>query len=106
MKYVFLLHEYARPHTSLPTREAIARMGWALVPYRTHTPELAPFDYHVCGPVKGVLCGRHSADDNKNFCDIFRSSGSKFYNTGIQRLNHGRQKCFGSNEGFVQKTTS
>jgi hypothetical protein len=62
MKDVLLLHDNARPHTSLSTREAITKMGRTVLPHPSHSPDLAPCDSHLFGPVKDVLCGRHFAD--------------------------------------------
>jgi hypothetical protein len=35
---VLLLHDNARPHTSLRTREGIRKMGWAVSPRPAHPP--------------------------------------------------------------------
>jgi hypothetical protein len=40
-------------------------MGSAVFPYPAHSPHLAPSDYHLFGPVKDALHGRHVADDNE-----------------------------------------
>jgi hypothetical protein len=60
------------------------------------TPDLALTDYHLFGPVKDVLLGRHSAnvDEMKqSFRDVLRSRGREFYNNDIQAHNHRWQKC-------------
>jgi hypothetical protein len=88
MKDVLLLHDIAWPHTSLRAHEAIAKMGWTVLTHPSHSPDLAPFDYHLFGPVKHALRGRHFADANElkqTFRDVLRSQGREFYN-GIHRL--------------------
>jgi hypothetical protein len=89
MKDVLLLHDNARPHTNWRTREAIAKMGWTALPHPAHSPDMAPSDYDLFGPVKDALRGRHFADDNElnqSFRDVLRNRGREFYNTGVQRL--------------------
>jgi hypothetical protein len=78
MKDVLLLHDNAWPHTSLRTREAIEA---------AHSPDLAPSDCGLFGPVRDALRGRHFADGNElkqSFRDVLRSRGREFYNTGVQ----------------------
>jgi hypothetical protein len=65
MKDVLLLHDNTRPHTSLRTREAIAKLGLTVLPRPAHSPDLAHSDYNLVGPVKDALCGCHFVDDNE-----------------------------------------
>jgi histone-lysine N-methyltransferase SETMAR len=79
MKDVLLLRDNARPHTSLRTHEAIAKMRWTILPHPAHSPDLALTDYHLFGPVTDALCGRHFADGNElkyNFRNLLRIRGS------------------------------
>jgi hypothetical protein len=63
MKDILLLHDNNYPHTGLRTHWAIAKMGWTALPHSAHSPDLAPSDYYLFGPVKYVLCGCHFADE-------------------------------------------
>jgi hypothetical protein len=77
-KDVLLLHDNARPHTSLSTRETIAKIWWTLLPHPAHNPHLATYGCHLFGPVKDALPGRHFADKNelKQRCrDVLRRQG-------------------------------
>ena len=47
---VLLLHDNARPHTSIRTRETITLYGWTTLPHPPYSPDLAPSDYHLFGP--------------------------------------------------------
>jgi histone-lysine N-methyltransferase SETMAR len=81
IKDVLLLHVNAWPHTSLLACEAITKMGWTVLPHPAHSPDLAPSDYHMFGPVKDALRGCHFADDNElkqSFRDVLRSRGREF----------------------------
>jgi hypothetical protein len=77
MKGVLLLHDNARPHTSLRICEAIAKMGWTVSLHYPHGSDLAPSNYNLCGLVKGALRGCHFAGDKelKQFFDVLRSQG-------------------------------
>jgi hypothetical protein len=106
MKDVLLLHDNARPHTGLRTREAIAKMLWTVLPRPAHSPHLAPSDCHLFGPVKDALRGRHFVDVNElqqSFRDVLRSRGREFYSIGTQRLAQCWQKLVESDGDFVEK---
>jgi len=47
-------HDNARRHTSLRTQEAIAKFGWNVLPHPPHSPDLAPSDFHLFGPLRGT----------------------------------------------------
>jgi hypothetical protein len=75
--------------------EVIAKTGWTVAPHPAHSSGLAPSNYHLFGPVKDPLRGRHYADDNElkqSFRDVIRSQDREFY-SGIQRLILCWQKC-------------
>jgi hypothetical protein len=106
MKDVLPLHDNDRPHTSFCKSEAIAKMGWTVLPHPAHSPDLTPAGYHLFGPVKNAVRGCHIADGNKlnqSFLDVLRSRGRELYNTGTQRLTQRWQKCVENDRFFVDK---
>ena len=62
---LLLLRDNTRPHTSPLTREAITTIGWTVLPHPLYSPDLAPSDYHLFGPVKGALGGQPLADNGE-----------------------------------------
>jgi hypothetical protein len=76
MKDVLLLPDSAQPYTSLRTHETIAKMGWTAHPHPAQSPDLAPAEYHLFGPVRDPLHGCHFADDNElkqSFHDVLQN---------------------------------
>ena len=60
MQRVLFHHDNAPPHTSGKTRETIASIGWKTLPHPPYSPDLAPSDYHLFGPMKLHMKGmRH-----------------------------------------------
>jgi len=55
---IIILHDNARPHTACLTSEAIAKVGWEVLPHSSYSPDLAPCDYHLFGFVKDQLRGQ------------------------------------------------
>jgi histone-lysine N-methyltransferase SETMAR len=51
---MLIQHDNARPHTSLRTQEAITKFGWNVLPRPPYSPDLAPSDFHLFGPLHGA----------------------------------------------------
>ncbi|GFR59852.1 histone-lysine N-methyltransferase SETMAR [Elysia marginata] len=62
---VLLLHDNARTHTSIRTRETISSFGWTTLPHPSHSPDLAPSDFHLFDPMKQGLRGKHYENDKE-----------------------------------------
>ncbi|GFS18061.1 histone-lysine N-methyltransferase SETMAR [Elysia marginata] len=86
---VLLLHDNARPHTSIKTRETIALMGWTTLPHPSYSPNFAPSDYYLFGPMKQGLRGKHFENDEdvKNAVKTCQKEQPiQFYEAGICAL--------------------
>jgi hypothetical protein len=66
-------------------------MGWTTLPHPARSPDQAPSIYHMFGPVKDALCGRHLADDNelKVFMMCFKIKAG-YFPTLVFLLNVGK----------------
>ena len=51
-KKVLLLHDNAHPHTASQTVETINHLGFEVLEHPAYSPDLAPSDYHLFGPLK------------------------------------------------------
>ena len=68
-KGVTLLHDNARPHTAELPRATINKLVWEILPHPPYSPDLAPSDFHLVGPLKEVLrdtkfYDNHEAEEN------------------------------------------
>jgi hypothetical protein len=64
---ILLLHDNARPNTAACTLETVRKLKWEVMEHPGHSPDLAPSDFHLFGPLKEVLGGRRfQCDDVKN----------------------------------------
>jgi histone-lysine N-methyltransferase SETMAR len=71
-----------------------------------YSPDLAPSDYHVFGPLKKFLAGQRliSDDDTKTAVRLwFRSQPAEFYNSGIYKLVLRWDKCLNRGGDYVEK---
>lgn len=106
-KETFVLqHDNARPHTSMKTTSTLAKFGWTVLPHPPYSPDLAPSDFHLFGPLKDGLRGQHFPDDDAVITAVkqwLRSAGADFYERGIQALVHRWKKCIASGGDYVEK---
>jgi [histone H3]-lysine36 N-dimethyltransferase SETMAR len=103
---VLLLHDNARPHTARLTLEAINNLGFELLPHPPYSPDLAPSDYHLFGPMKKALGGQKFASDlavQRSVQQWIEQLPTSFFATGIEKLVHRWDKCFNVFGGYVEK---
>jgi transposase len=64
-KGVVLLHDNARHHTAAHTVETLRHLNFEVLEYPPWSPDLAPLDYDLFGPLKVALRGRNFASDQE-----------------------------------------
>jgi histone-lysine N-methyltransferase SETMAR len=50
---VYFLQDNACPHTAILTMAALLKLKWDVLPHLVYSPDVAPSDYHLFGPMKG-----------------------------------------------------
>jgi histone-lysine N-methyltransferase SETMAR len=58
VKSFSVLHDNARPHTVAVTIRTLEEMHWEVLPHSASSPDLAPSDFHLFGPMKEALGGK------------------------------------------------
>ncbi|KAJ4437644.1 hypothetical protein ANN_17789 [Periplaneta americana] len=53
----------ARPHIAASVHEKINTFGWEVIQHPPYSPDLAPSDFHLFGPMKKFVTGHHFATD-------------------------------------------
>lgn len=89
MADVLLLHDNARPHTSRHTSDEIVKIGWEVLPHPPYSPDLAPSDFHLFGPLKEAHRGIHFEDEEAVKTSVrqwLRKQSCDFYRAGIHAL--------------------
>jgi histone-lysine N-methyltransferase SETMAR len=64
-KTVLLLHDNARPHTAAHTVDTLRALKFEVLKHPPYSPDLAPSDFHLFGPLKEHMRGQKFADDNE-----------------------------------------
>lgn len=103
---LLLQHDNARPHTSLVTREAINKFGWTVLPHPPYSPDLAPSDFHLFGPLKKFLRGTHFDNDEDVIRAVkkwLREQDKTWYKRGIHDLVSRWRKAIRLDGDYVEK---
>ncbi|XP_017796825.1 PREDICTED: histone-lysine N-methyltransferase SETMAR-like [Habropoda laboriosa] len=98
-----LLHDNARPHVSMMTRQKLHELGYETLDHPPYSPDLSPTDYHFFKHLDHFLrekCFKNQ-DEAKNAFNAFVTSRTpEFYATGINKLVSRWQRCTNSNGSY------
>lgn len=101
-----LQQDNARPHTARLTMDTIKKLRWELLPHPPYSPDLAPSDYHLFGPLKKPLRGKHFKSESEVKTAInawIKAMPKSFYESGIKKLVDRWHKCIDLYGSYVEK---
>jgi len=93
---VIVLHDNARPHTACLTLETVEQLGLDVLPHPPYSPDLAPSEYHLFGPMKKMLGWQKFASDTEVQSVVSQWLGQQpasFFASGIEKLVDRCDKC-------------
>ena len=105
-KGVVLLHDNARPHTAAHTAETLQKLNFEVLDHPPYSPDLAPSDFHLFGPLKEAIRGcRFTSDEAlKEAVHSWLASQPKtFFHEGIKKLEQRWTKCVEKQGDYVEK---
>ena len=105
-KKVLLLHDNARPHTVNQTVETINHLGFEVLEHPAYSPDLAPPDYHLFGPLKNALRSRRFSTDKEVRETVhkwLRDQPKTFFLEGIPKFVDRWTKCMEKEGDYVKK---
>ena len=103
---VILHHDNARPHTANATTAAIVEKGWTILPHPPYSPDLAPSDFHMFGPLKDYLRGQQFVDDDAVKSAVkawIRQCKPEFFVNGFINWRNRWDKCVVRNGDYIEK---
>ena len=62
---ICFLQDNARPHTAALTMETLRKLKWDVLPHLPYSPDLAPSDFYLFGPLKEFLGGKKFQSTNE-----------------------------------------
>jgi histone-lysine N-methyltransferase SETMAR len=88
-KGVVILHDNACPHSSAHTVDTLQKLHFEVLKHPPYSPDLAPSNFHLFGPLKAALRGRRFTSDEevKTATHSWLAAQPKtFFNKGILKL--------------------
>jgi hypothetical protein len=100
-----LLHNNACHHTMACMLETLRKLKWEVMEHTAHSPDFAPSDFHLFGPLKEALGRRRfRCDDIKNTVHHWLHGQPKtFYYDSIKRLVGHCEKCVEKQGHYIEK---
>lgn len=103
---ILLLHDNAPPHKSFKTQQAIRELGISVLPHPPYSPDLAPSDFYLFGPLKNALRGHKFQSDEAVIESVetwLKLQNKDFYKQGIHALVKRWRKVIAVCGDFVEK---
>ncbi|GFO05595.1 histone-lysine N-methyltransferase SETMAR [Plakobranchus ocellatus] len=102
----FQMYDNATPHSANLTQQWLQRYGWEILPHPAHSPDLAPSDFHLFGPLKRHLGGMAFETEDDLISELrnwFDNLDVDFFRVGINSLLSRWQKCIDLHGDYVEK---
>jgi len=103
---VLLQHDNARPHTACTTVVTITDLHFECLPHPPYSPELAPIDFPMFGPLKEAMGGkkfRFGEEVRHVVHEWLRRLPKEFFSTGIYALYKRWRTCIERGGDHVEK---
>jgi hypothetical protein len=88
------------------TQELLQSLKWDVFAHPSHSPDLAPSDYHLISKLKETLAGKTFSDNDEVQDAVMtwlREQAGDFYNTEIRKLFPRLTKCIAIHSDYVEK---
>ncbi|GFO42107.1 histone-lysine N-methyltransferase SETMAR [Plakobranchus ocellatus] len=93
---VVLQYDNATLHSANLTQQWLRRYSWEILPHPAHSPDLAPSDFHLFGPLKRHLGGMAFETEDDLISELrnwFDNLDVDFFRVSINSLLSRWQKC-------------
>jgi len=103
---VSFLQDNARPHVAARTTDTIQKLEWNVLPHSPCSPDLAPSDYHLFGPLKEHLVGkkfRYNEEVIQGVQECINWQPKGFVLSGIRKLPDRWLNCTVNQGDYVEK---
>jgi histone-lysine N-methyltransferase SETMAR len=100
---VSFLQDNTRPHMATRTMETIQKLKWNVLAHPPYSPDLAPSDYHLFGPLK--VDGKRFRKNEEVIQDVqerLHGQPRDFFLSSIRKLPDPWRKCIAKQESMLK----
>ncbi len=100
------LQDNARVHTAKVSMEKIKDLKWQLLPHPPYSPDLAPSDFHLFGPLKDPLRGtRFGSERELRYAvdEVIKGLPQTWFEEGLKKVEERWRKCTEIEGDYVEK---
>jgi hypothetical protein len=93
---VFFVQDNTRPLTAASMMATPLKLKWNVLPHPTYSPDLAPSDYNLFGPMKRILGGKRFWNNDEVIAAVqswIHKQPKAFFETGTKKLPERWHKC-------------
>jgi len=105
-RWVPKMHDNATPHSAGKTKAWLEKYKWEVLEHPSYSPDLAPSDFFLFGPLKKHLGGTHFQNEEEVMnavTEYFDGKCAAYFRDGIFKLLHRWEKCINLNGDYVEK---
>ena len=105
-KRPLFLQDNARIHTAKVSMNKLRELKWQLLPHPAYSPDLAPSDFHLFGPLKDPLRGRRfdSESELKSAVNaVVKTLSKDWFEEGMKKVAEQWRKCIDLQGDYVEK---
>jgi len=100
------LHDSAHPHTAAHTLETLRQLKWEAMEHPAYSPNVAPSDFHLFGPLKEALRRRRFSCDDDVKAAVHQwlcAQPKTFFVDGTKKLVGCWEKCITKQGDYIEK---
>jgi hypothetical protein len=104
---VCFLQDKACPHTVALTSATLPRLKWDVLPHPAYSPDLAPSNYYLFGPMKGLLGGKRFQNNGEVIAGVqhwIQAPPKTFSEIGIKKLPESWHKFIAVNRDYTENS--
>jgi histone-lysine N-methyltransferase SETMAR len=103
---VCFLQNNACPHTAALMMATLLKLKWDVLRHPPYSPDLAPSDYHLFGPLNRVCRGKRFRNNDEVIAAMqswIHEQPKTCFETGIKKLPERWHKCIEVNRDYIEK---